>query len=347
MKKLLITIAIFILPLQSFAEEEIAEIKMLIYWHVYEDSKNIPINNLKVFIKKNWEILWTWKTNTSWFFEILTENKSEFLNLCVQSTTFSENKNIDFCETISVFQNIWRIIDWVEIRELEHNFFTNKEWQNINEALEDEITNDTNEYRLEEYQENINYEIEQNEIKEAENKKTEELKKLNAKYKMPNNTEMAWPLKSIHIFWTIDPLRDENWKPTLLYNKTKIEIISHEWKILKTVDLWQYYDFNFFVFPKNKNKIFLNPPVFKIKNRQIQDIENTRIDLYQPYYQILTKEKEIINLKLEKKDFKINDKIFYKKESPPFLLIIFLFFSVIMWIIIYIKNKIYIKNNDF
>lgn len=124
-------------------------------------------------------------------YKIVSDNRSDLINICIESTDFSVLKNIKFCEAVSVFQKIGTVVDGVEVRELEHDFFTNTKGENLNEQYNKEVTHSDTEDAYSEYQKNLienqDKEIEQK-AEEAHAKKMEVDK---AKYRMPNNTEMT------------------------------------------------------------------------------------------------------------------------------------------------------------
>ena len=338
---LLITLSI---PQTSLYAEEEKDIKIRAYWHVYNEDKNNPIKNMSVYIQKNWSVLWNWKTSKEWLYDIITDNRSDYLNLCIESNSFSSLKGIKYCVTVSAFQEIWREIDGIEIREIEYDFYTNSKWENLNELYEEEITNQTTEDSFNQYEETIlkNRDIE--EVKIAEEVKLAELEKKKTEYKMVSNTEMTWPLEAIQIIWTV---KTNSWTiEELDYNRTYVIISDHYWNKLKEEKLNKYYDFNITVRPK-QNTLFLHPINLKIENRQFTKIKWESIAVYEASYKLITKEKNIFNIVLDKKQFNEFNETKLVKEKFPILSIISILCLVIISIILIINNRIYTKRNDY
>ena len=113
------------------AEEK--DIKIRVYGHVYNENKNTPIKNMSVYIKKDGKILWNWKSSKEWLYDIIIDNRTDYLNVCIESNSFTEIKNSNYCVTVSAFQKIGRIINDIEVREVEYDFYTNSQWENLNE----------------------------------------------------------------------------------------------------------------------------------------------------------------------------------------------------------------------
>jgi len=347
MKKLILAL-IFLLSVWSSLIHNVSaeewEIKIRIYWHVYDEDKNNPIKNISVFIKKDWKILGNWKTNKEWLYDIVIDNRTDYLNLCIESNSFTEISTIKYCVTVSAFQWISRTIQDIEIREVEYDFFTNKKWYNLNQRYEDEITNKKTEEDFEEYQDIILQEREDEAVKEAEEVKRIELEKLKAEYNMVSNTEMTGPLEAIQIIWTVKTL---NWNnKDLDYNRTYIIVLDHFWNKIKEERLNKYYDYNITVTPR-ENKVFLHPVNLKIESREYHKVEGENIMIYEPQYKLITKEKNVVNIKLKKKEISKIDKTTYIKEGFPFFTIIFIISFILIVIILIVQNKIHSKREDY
>lgn len=325
---------------QTFAEEK--EIKVRIYWHIYNEDKNNPIKDISVYVEKNDKVLWSWKTNKEWLYDLVIDNRSDYLNLCIESNSFTKLKNINYCVTISAFQKLWRVVDWIEIREVEYDFYTNSKWENLNQLYEDEITNESTEESFSEYEENIQIKREEEERRLAEEERLAELEKMKEKYKMVNNTEMTWPLEAMQIIGTV---KSQSWT-NFDYNRTYIIAMDHQGNILKEEKLNKYYDFNITVNPK-ENEIFLHPVNLKIENREYEKVNWENIYKFENEYRLITKEKNIINIELKEKQITKFDKILYIKEKFPFIGIIIIIALIFITSILVIKNRIRLKRNDY
>ncbi len=343
--KTIIKIFLIIYLTTSFmvTEAKELEVKTRVYWHVFEENKNKPIKNVSVYIKKNWKILWNWKSNKEWLYDIIIEDRSDYLNLCVESNSFTEIKNINYCVTISAFQEIKRIIDDVEVKEVEYDFYTNKRWENLNQRYEEEIVNKKTEQDFSEYQEILMEEKEKEEKRIAEEQKKAELDKLKSDYKMVNNTEMTWPLEAIQIIGTV---KSSSWSTEIDYNRVYVIAMDHFGNKLKEEKLSRLHDFNMVVKPK-WGWVFLHPVNLKIESREYKKIEWEIVSRYENEYRLITKEKNIVNIKLKKKEFSEMDKTIYEKEKFPIFTFIFIIMLLSIFIVVVIKNRIKNKREDY
>ena len=324
------------------AEEK--DIKIRVYGHVYNENKNTPIKNMSVYIKKDGKILWNWKSSKEWLYDIIIDNRTDYLNVCIESNSFTEIKNSNYCVTVSAFQKIGRIINDIEVREVEYDFYTNSQWENLNERYEEEVTNQSTEEAFDEYQETILQEREKDEERIAEEERLAELEKQKAEYKMVANTEMTWPLDVIQIIGTVKSLSGTT--QDIDYNRTYIIAIDHYGNKLKEERLNKYYDFNITIHPKNE-KVFLHPVNLKIENREYVKIEGENILKYEPEYRLITKEKNIVNVKIREKKVGKMDKTLYVKEKLPILSILFILGFIVISMIVVVKNRINAKRQDY
>lgn len=342
-KKIFLFLLLALVPyIGNATETKDNVVKLRIYGHAYLEDKNNPLLNFEVYLKKNDQEISSTKTNKEWYYDFLIDNREDYINLCIKSTSFSSIQNVNFCSVVSAFQKIWKEIDWVEVREVEYDFYTNKSWENLNERLEKDITNSETQSAYQQMEDTkILYE-EKNKIKEAEDKKMKELEDLKAKYNMPNNTEMSGPLESIQIIGTV--VWDPNIHSDLLPSKTNIIITDHYGTILKEEELSNTHDFNIIVRPKEWD-FFLHPVNFKVENKQFGKDGSL---LYKSEYRLITKEKNIVNIVLwaYKKD---DNKVQVVRESS--LLLFFEILSIIivcmLLIVIIIKNRKKINTNDY
>lgn len=83
------------------------------------------------------------------------------------------------------------MVDGVEVRELEHDFFTNQKGDNLNQALIDEKTHGDDEAQFSEYQKNVDFYKDQQEKEKANLELQKKLDAEKARYRMPANTEMT------------------------------------------------------------------------------------------------------------------------------------------------------------
>ncbi len=327
----------------TYADNEKEE-QIRIYGHVYNEDKNNPLKNMNVYTIKNWDILSTWKTTKEGKFDQVLKNRSDYINLCVQSTSYSTIKSIDYCVTISAYQKMWIEVDGVIIREIEYNFYTNFKWENLNELYEEEITHEKTEEDFTEYEENILIRQEEAEKKEAERLKQELIEKNKAKYKMVSNTEMSWPLESMQIIGTV---KSGSWaNEELDYNRTYITVVDHKWNKIKEERLSKLYDYNITVKPK-EIEVFLHPVNLRVENRQYNKIGDDFIQVYENEYRLVYNEKNIFNIVLEPKNITELDKTKEVRSNLPIIEIISIILVLIFWIIIIIKNKTNINTNDY
>lgn len=334
MKNFFFIIIFFFILWFNIIWAQASDIKVRFYGHVYLEDRNNPLNNIKVYVIKNGVIIWESKSNKEGVFDFVIDNREDYLNLCIQSTEFSQNKNIDFCETISIFQKAGRNINWVEVREVEYTFVTNSKWENLNQRLENEISNIATESAFNEY-ELIKWGIQQEkENKEAEEIKLKELEEKKAQYKMVNNTEMIGPLNNIQIIGTVI---DKDKKMDI--KRTYIRVVDHLWNTLEDKLLWDFQDFNLNI-SAGEWKVFLHPLNLIIYNNQRQDIKWEKFPLFQTEYRLVTKEKNIFNIEL--KPYKYNefkDKYVIQREKFPFLWIILIVWLLLSTLVLIIKNK--------
>jgi len=69
--------------------------------------------------------------------------------------------------------------------------------------------------------------------------------------------------------------------------------------------------------------------------------------IYEPQYKLITKEKNVVNIKLKKKEISKIDKTTYIKEGFPFFTIIFIISFILIVIILIVQNKIHSKREDY
>ena len=333
MKKIIILFLILFLTHGNIWAEE-KKVKLRIFWYAYEENKNKPISNINIYVEKNKKILWNEKTTKEGLYDMVIENRDDYLNLCIESWINSSIKWVKFCNVVSAFQWIWKIVDGVEIREISYDFYTNSSWENLNERYENEITNEDTEKAYDEYQENINEKREQNKIIEQEKIRAEEIEKQKAEYKMVANTEMSWPLPSIQIIGTV-----KSETGVLKPEKTYVQVFDHFWNLLKEENIDEEGKFNINIKPKWE-PVFLHPVNFKALNREFNKINGEIIPLYNSEFRLITNEKNIINAELKKRKYTSYDKTINIRKGFPYisLLIIMFLFSTI--IIVVIKNKI-------
>jgi hypothetical protein len=130
------------------------------------------------------------------------------------------------------------------------------------------------------------------------------------------------------------------------YNRTYIIAIDHYGNKLKEERLNKYYDFNITIHPKNE-KVFLHPVNLKIENREYVKIEGENILKYEPEYRLITKEKNIVNVKIREKKVGKMDKTLYVKEKLPILSILFILGFIVISMIVVVKNRINAKRQDY
>lgn len=58
---------------------------MYIFGHTYLEDKNHPIGKLRVYLKKDGKEIVSSITNESGLYELVTDNRSEYMNLCAES----------------------------------------------------------------------------------------------------------------------------------------------------------------------------------------------------------------------------------------------------------------------
>jgi hypothetical protein len=240
---------------------------MYIFGHVYLSDKNNPIGNIRIFIKKDGKELATGKTNASGLYEILSDNRSDYINLCMESTDTSKVKGVSLCEAVSVYQKLSRVVNGIELRDLEHDFYVNEKGENLNERLLKEIQNEPEDTAYEAYQATIEENKEKEILDTAIKKKEEEEKKERAKYRMPANTELPGPLKLIQAVGTLkvsDTSIDKK--------KIFVRVYTQEGKLLKERPIGEFYEFRFDIEPK-EGGVFLHPLVLEIRSSEEQEFE--------------------------------------------------------------------------
>lgn len=328
----------FLLPgLHVHASSWELPIQIRFYGHVFLEDKNTPLENMLIEIKKNEDIITSGRTNKDGTYDLVSDNRTDYVNLCVSSTEFSTIKNIDYCVVVKSFQGPGRIIDKkIEVREVEYSFFTNEKWENLNELLENEINNTETEEEYQKYEDIISEQKVELEIKELETKKTEELEKQKVSYRMPNNTEMSGPLDVMTIIGTIT---SESWS-SLDLSRTTIEIYSHEWKMIHSYSLEEYKDFKIILeaWKNVPEKIYLHPLTMRIKNSQKQMIDGESIPLFQEEFRLINREINIHNIVLKPYQ-KNNIKQQFERANFPFISLGFIIFILITWSLIIIKNR--------
>ena len=320
----------------------VKKIKILIYGHVYNKDKNNPINKMRVYIKKNWQELASGKTDASGRYDIIHENRDDLLNLCIESTEFSSIKNVSLCETVSVFQKIGTIVDDVEVRELEQDFYTNEKWENLNESYVKEITHSDEEAAFSEYEDNMQYYQDKADKAKTQEILSQKLDEDKAKYKMPANTEMTGPLKSIQVIVSLMNGKEWNtWSGSiwLLPDETTLKFYSHQWELLREVKLSKLYDANFTVFPKG-DPVFLNPAVLRVENSQTKTSNWKIVPAFNQAHFLLTKEKNIINFTLEENNPGYMDRMIERQETMPIIPILLIIWATFWWFYIVTRNKI-------
>lgn len=136
------------------------------------------------------------------------------------------------CETVSVFQKVGALIDGVEVRELEHDFFTNAKGENLNQALVDEKTNEEDERAFEEYNSNVEAAKEREETEAAKAEAEKKAEEERAKYRMPANTEMTGPLKNMQVVVSVTNGKSGSGSSSsgtlLLPNETVLKVYDHQ-----------------------------------------------------------------------------------------------------------------------
>jgi len=320
--------------------------KMLIYGHVYLQDKNHPLKNMKIYIKKDEIILSNWKSDASGLYQIVNNNRSDYLNLCLESTNFSEIQNVSFCSTVKVFQKIWQMIDGVDVRELEYDFYTNNKWENLNELYEKEITNSNMEQSYSQYEENVQKLKEEEKRRQEEDSLTKKRDEEKAKYKMPANTEMTWPLKSMQVIWVItNNLKTWSWSK-IDTERVSLQVYAHNGILLKDEKLSDLSDFNFVIEPR-QDPVFLSPATLKIESSEYTNVNWENRSKYQTLYFSLNKEKNIINAKLPNASYWFMERTITRKEPFPVLWIILIVSCLFIWWRLILENSRKNKYNDF
>lgn len=125
-------------------------------------------------------------------------------------------------------------MDGVEVRELEHDFFTNTKGENLNELYNKEVVHSDTEDAYTEYEKNLLENKDKEILAKAEAEYAKKMEVDKAKYSMPNNTEMTGPVKRMRIIGTIaNPAKKSGTGTYLDPEKTFVRIYSHDGNMLK------------------------------------------------------------------------------------------------------------------
>lgn len=340
MRKIILFLILLLTANLAYGDEP-PEDTVRVYGHIFENTKNNPLKHFFVTIEKDWETIADWKTNKEGAFDLVIKNRDDYLNLCIESTSLSEIQWVRICETISVFQNIWREVWWVKIREVEHDFYTNSKWENLQEKLLDDITHQSKEEAYNEYIELIEEEKRKEQAEIESKRKEDELAALKEDYKMPVNTEMLWPLESINIIWSVEVIWTEHRKELL-----RVAAVSHSGKVLYSEPLDKYSSFDINLIPDN-NGFFLHPVNLKIYSIEKKIVGWKEVDLLKPKYKLITRQNNIINFKLEETTKEDLVKVVAQKEKFPFWLILIILWISIAFSVVKSNNKLALKERDY
>lgn len=310
-----------------------------IYWHVFFEDKNKPIKNVKVYTQYNDEITGEAITNKEWFYNFIINDSYDYINICAD--WLYNSQKLHDCQTISVYNNVWRTINWIDYRDKEYDFFFNWDWVNLNDLYEEEISNSKMEeefstYEIIERQNDIKLEKER-----IEEEERELAKKFQVQYKLPPSTELKWNLEEINIKWTVT-----SWdKDIILKNNTvSITFIDHF-----SNDLWTFYlNDNWTFQAKVKPKewwMFKHPINMQISSNQ-KDI-TTKENIFNQQLRLIYSNQNIFNIVLEKKESIDESNIIVKRKHLPILEIILIIIIFITYSYLEVRNKKNILKYDY
>lgn len=230
----------------------------------------------------------------------------------------------------------------VEIRDVEHDFFTSPIGENLNAQYEREVTNSDLEWAYNQFQDVANSNQADQKIEEERRIQEKRREAERAQYRMPNNTEMSGPLKSVQI---IGNARKDDDIPFELYS---IKLYTHDGAKIYEWRLDNKGEFRIAISPVS-SPVFLNPLTLEVTVDKSQEIEWITYPAYEPKYFLVNHEQTIAVITPTKFVPWPLDKVIKIRISPWWFIVPVLGIALIlgMWIYALSFNKVYNTRYDY
>lgn len=351
--------------------------KVLISWYTYISEEKTWWLVIYIEDIKTHKILWystsTLSLKKLWYYDIVIDipKSVEEVNICLKWK--QDYSHIKFCNPLKTFQKVWRQIQWVEIREITSDIYTNWKWDNLSQIYHNTTIKNQFEDEINEYYDTINLNYEKKLEEEAIQKQEEEFNNLKDKYQIHEGSYLKKPLTEIRLWWIIREVSDdnnslnniinssknelnsssnnnnnnkENNTQKLDYERTIVKLFNHEGVLIKEQSLWPTFKYKF-IFSSPSWKPFLHPLILKVENQQFQKIDGEYKTIYQPEYRLITQHKSLINIDLKKRKLENEIELIKKPEHFPLLEILLIIWFLYLLVVTHIKNRLYKLRYDY
>ena len=285
------TLALF--PLAASAAPA-APGQLLVYGHAYYLDQNGPIAGAKVTVSRGGKAIASATSDRSGLWQALVANTGAFLDLCLEAP-LPGGGEASFCETASAFQLAPKSVAGVPAYRLEHDFFAGRSGENLNQRFEGEITHSDAARDLGEYEGAVAAAKDAEALAAAAKAKAAEDEALKARYRMPPNTAMTGPLKSMRVVGTVASASGAEKLDPFTVTATAY---GGDGRVLGTAVPGRYGDFYLELLPPG-DAPFLTPAALKVSSSAKSLSGGSVREAYRDSWHRLASETTVVNARLE------------------------------------------------